>query len=66
MTTCSRTGRSYPTPDWASQRITDMLTASVKLEQAKETLEAMREAVRKQEALVESLRNKQYSFRTLE
>lgn len=67
METTSVVGRQYPAPkDWANhQRITSMLVASVRLEQEKLTLEAMREAVRKQEALVEYLRDKEYEFRLL-
>lgn len=65
--TTSRIGRHYPAPQsWTNhQRVTDMLSASVKLQQAQDTLEAMREAVRKQESFVESLRDKQYSFRVI-
>ncbi len=67
MATTSAIGKSYPAPSsWANhQRVTDMLAASIKLEQAKETLEAMRAALRKQEALVEQLRNREYDFRIL-
>lgn len=48
-----------------ARRLTGLLTASVKLEQEKLTLEAMRAAVRKQEAVVEACRNEEYKYRLL-